>query len=1011
MDSLTFFNPYLQHNKKKIQRPTNVGYLQLIPKGIMQDGECGFISNYTSDEPRMFYDNKQYILNDNMTWPTKARYKEEINLTTPLRVHIYDVVDYTTNINEIDQIPHRYRRYVLPSGTIIKCFGQIENKGSLCLNVFGQNQYFYCQCESEEKLREYVKTVSMGNAEFQYCSFSLDRVDKKCLYGYNTQPLDNLFKLSFNNCSFSKKVGAFLSDEGLPVFETNVEYITRYFVDNDFSSFGWYWVKKFVEQLENKTSNMDFELNCLVSDLQLIDEDTWPIYDCLSFDIECLSGDGNFPDADNMYDMIIQIGVVCFNTGDDNVEKHLFTVGNCDTIPGIFIYEFACEYDMLLAFMIFLKIVSPYIITGYNINNFDFKYINTRLVNLYKINPGKFTKLKRGKFYTYTPKESQSSFITKTKVFYTGVIPLDMYNVCTAKLSLANYKLDTVATSCLDKKKDDLSYKQLPKEYASGPKGRKTVGKYCIQDANLVVELFKKFNYHVEAVEVARLAHITTRKVIFDGQQSRIFSCILFESKSYHMIIPDFSKTHDKNITSYQGATVLNPKIGFYADPTVVFDFESLYPSIMMAHNLCYTTYVTNEKELETVPNENVLTVEINGQVHKFVNRDVRESLLGKLLDKWLTKRKMVKRQMAMCEDPKAKLIYDKKQFALKVTCNAIYGITGTSYGVLPCLPIAATVTYLGRSMLVATTDYINTTMQGMDFYKATFGLSDEDFLGEPLITVIYGDTDSMFVIIKNIREEVLLRISPSMADHITQHLFKKPIKLSFEKILNPLMLVCKKRYYGKSGTSMLFKGIEVVRKTSCGFVKKTVLEIIDLLFNDKEVMNGAVELSNMTLETVKQNGVPQGLEKLIKLLCDSRDNLHYNKVDLDMLTLSAVLSRDVSAYKQSNLCHLHVIKKRIMRREELPNVGDRIGYLLVAPPDGAKNTPLYELAEDPTYVKINNIPIHEDKYFDQLLKAVINAISPIFPKDVVKKDKFLLTMLPLKVYIDDSFADMKILL
>lgn len=40
----------------------------------------------------------------------------------------------------------------------------------------------------------------------------------------------------------------------------------------------------------------------------------------------------------------------------------------------------------------------------------------------------------------------------------------------------------------------------------------------------------------------------------------------------------------------YEGATVIEPKKGFYDVPIATLDFSSLYPSIMMAHNLCYTT-------------------------------------------------------------------------------------------------------------------------------------------------------------------------------------------------------------------------------------------------------------------------------------------------------------------------------------------------------------------------------------------------------------------------------------
>ena len=45
----------------------------------------------------------------------------------------------------------------------------------------------------------------------------------------------------------------------------------------------------------------------------------------------------------------------------------------------------------------------------------------------------------------------------------------------------------------------------------------------------------------------------------------------------------------------YEGATVIEPKKGYYDTPIATLDFSSLYPSIMMAHNLCYTTLLNQQ--------------------------------------------------------------------------------------------------------------------------------------------------------------------------------------------------------------------------------------------------------------------------------------------------------------------------------------------------------------------------------------------------------------------------------
>ncbi len=47
---------------------------------------------------------------------------------------------------------------------------------------------------------------------------------------------------------------------------------------------------------------------------------------------------------------------------------------------------------------------------------------------------------------------------------------------------------------------------------------------------------------------------------------------------------------------AYEGATVLEAKAGYYKTPIATLDFASLYPSIMMAHNLCYSTLLPPDR-------------------------------------------------------------------------------------------------------------------------------------------------------------------------------------------------------------------------------------------------------------------------------------------------------------------------------------------------------------------------------------------------------------------------------
>lgn len=89
------------------------------------------------------------------------------------------------------------------------------------------------------------------------------------------------------------------------------------------------------------------------------------------------------------------------------------------------------------------------------------------------------------------------------------------------------------------------------------------------------------------------------------------------------IIIP--SERSNKSEGKFEGAFVLDPIANFYEVPIATLDFASLYPSIMMAHNLCYSTLVTNNRIRESLSSEEI-TRTPHGDY--FVKKDVREGLL-----------------------------------------------------------------------------------------------------------------------------------------------------------------------------------------------------------------------------------------------------------------------------------------------------------------------------------------------------------------------------------------------
>ena len=68
----------------------------------------------------------------------------------------------------------------------------------------------------------------------------------------------------------------------------------------------------------------------------------------------------------------------------------------------------------------------------------------------------------------------------------------------------------------------------------------------------------------------------------------QVISQLIRKTMEQDLLIPTMAGQPGEE--NFEGATVIEPKRGYYADPIATLDFSSLYPSIMMAHNLCYTT-------------------------------------------------------------------------------------------------------------------------------------------------------------------------------------------------------------------------------------------------------------------------------------------------------------------------------------------------------------------------------------------------------------------------------------
>ena len=208
-----------------------------------------------------------------------------------------------------------------------------------------------------------------------------------------------------------------------------------------------------------------------------------------------------------------------------------------------------------------------------------------------------------------------------------------------------------------------------------------------------------------------------------------------------------------------------------------------------------------------------------------FLRQNVREGVLRKMLSEILDTRVMVKGAMKRHKESKSlQRILDARQLGLKFIANVTYGYTSASFsGRMPCVDIADSIVQTGRETLERAIKTINN--------HPTWNAR-----------VVYGDTDSLFIYFAGSSRERAFRVGKDIADVITKQ-NPAPMKLKFEKVYHPCVLLSKKRYVGFKYESVdqqkpdfEAKGIETVRRDGCPAGSKIMEASLKILFRSQDL-------------------------------------------------------------------------------------------------------------------------------------------------------------------------------
>tara|TARA_A100001234_G_scaffold124767_1_gene109365 strand:- start:4699 stop:7443 length:2745 start_codon:yes stop_codon:yes gene_type:complete len=867
---------------------------------------------------------------------------------------------------------------------LISIFGKTHEGKSVCVTT-AFTPYFFVKLPRNVTQQRVQIIYNKIEKACPGCLSSYNTIHRKDVWGFQNNEQFPYLQLFFKNLAARRMVAGRLRrplpDESikLKIYESNLDPVLRLMHRTGIQSTGW--LDSGDECYSAHNAHVDIDLECKNwRKLTPVENPETAPFVVASVDIECNSSTGKFPDADIEGDACFQIAIsLCKFGSDEPYDKTCLCYKTTDpNLEGSNVISYATEREMLEAFRDYLHEKDVDIITGWNIFGFDLEYLMKRAI-VTKCNL-KFFQLSKLRGYNceLKLKKLSSSALGDNDlklVSMPGRFIFDLFHEVKKGYKLDSYKLDNVSKLYLGDNKIDMPAKEMFARYKEGdPVKLREVAEYCIKDTLLPHRLLSKLCILINLLEMAKATWVPLCFLVERGQQIKVFSQLTKKAREMGFMVPtiQYGQLAEQG---YEGATVLDAQKGAYYKPITALDFEGLYPSIMMAHNLCYSSLVMDPK-YENVPGVEYETFEIpvpskvEGQpptkrVCKFAQGV--PTLLPSILIELKQFRKQAKKDMATSTGA-LKAMYNGKQLAYKISMNSVYGFTGASKGMLPCVNIASTVTTKGRSMIDQTKEYVEKNFPGAK--------------------VRYGDTDSVMVEFdvgdrKGIEAvEYSWEIGERAAEECTA-LFKKPNNLELEKVYWPYFLYSKKRYaaklwtQGKDGKMNMdyidVKGLQLVRRDNTAHVREVCKELLDVVLESNDTEPPKALALQRALELI-EGDVPNEKLTLSQSLSDSY------KVKGNSVSINSPGIVDI------NQAHVQVVRKMRERQPgSEPQSGDRVPYILVKTEDPKAKA--FEKSEDPKYAKDNNVPVDYEYYFmNKFINPVCDLLEPLFedPKEEI---------------------------
>lgn len=635
------------------------------------------------------------------------------------------------------------------------------------------------------------------------------------------------------------------------------------------------------------------------------------------------------------------------------------------SLPGIELCPFDNEHAMLMAWQDFFRIeADPDIVCLYQLKDSirylveRFRVLKLGILDISRCK-GRATDVKSVVSYgkQWVKQQARMTATSNQEVFRAvieGRVVIDMLRVVLVAYNLSTFTLAECSQVFLDRTKEVLNSVTIAELWKGHHGGVYRLINYSLNEAEVTWDLMQKLQTIPETIEMARVTGLSISDSLYKAQMVRVQSLLLRSAQKEAWLLG--GPTINGQLS--ESPFLIHPKdsrtAGFYKDPVVILDFASLYPSLYMAHNLCYTTLVHPE-DVDLFPKESLMRSPTGAY---FVIPSVRHGILPRICGALITARKLAKEQMFAPNITSGEhAVLDARQKALKLCSNALYGFTGAGASPQQALPLADSCLSLGAAACKHAVELVNSTFENAK--------------------VLYAQTDSVFIQFCGATIEEAVQLGYKAAD-VTSKAFPSPMCLKFEKILCPFLLLQVNRYAGKDvmlskeekGEGTLFvRGIESERRDVPLFVR-TVCKIALQEILLKEDVQAALNACKREIQRLAA-GKCSMMELVMTGGLWRVDDHDISRLASSMKSPKKDLGGASTAEKGRGPHVALAVRLKRSDPERQFHIGERIQYVLVKNFSKLQD----DMAEDPLNAIKGNMQLNFHVYLENKLRKPLESI------------------------------------